>query len=127
MDIQRKIGFRQLDHIHHAFGNVHRLVAHAFQIRIDLGHGKNEPQIDCHGLLHGQQIERHLVNLALDQIDLRLTLKHHVAALEIALNICLASAVDRLFSQPAHAKQTCPKIVQFLMKSAAHYPNLPVM
>ena len=46
---------------------------------------------------------------------------------QIALNVCLAGAVDRLLGHSAHAEQACSKFVQSLMKTAAHYPNLPVM
>jgi hypothetical protein len=53
--------------------------------------------------------------------------EHHVAAGQIAFNVSLAGAVYRLLGQTAHPEQTCPEFVQSLMKTAAHYPNLPVM
>src|SRR5579862_7666607 len=127
-DIHGKVGFRQIHHVHYTLGDVDRLIAHPLQIGIDLGDRENEAQIDRHGLLHSEQIERHLVDFALGEIDLSLALEHHPAARKIALDVGLAGAVDSLLSQSAHTEQTCPKFVQSLQKTGArHYPNLPVM
>ncbi len=123
-----KFGLGQVHHVHHALGDVHRLVAYALQIGIDLGDGENEAQVDRHGLLHGEKVESHLVDLALGEIDLGLAVEHHAATGQVAFDIRLAGAVHGLLGQSAHTEQTCPKFVQSLQKTGAcHYPNLPVM
>src|ERR1041385_78340 len=68
VDVQPGIGAH--DQIHNALGDVHRLVAHALQVGIDLDARNDKTQVDGHGLLHGQQVNRHLVHVALGGIDL---------------------------------------------------------
>ena len=119
-----KIGGRKLDHVHHALGDVDCLIADALQIGIDLGDGKNEAQVDRHGLLHGEQIERGLVDFALGRIDQALAFEHHLAAREVALHVGLAGAIDRLLRQSSHAKQPLPQIIEPLLKARTHW-NLP--
>src|SRR5215469_9955551 len=136
-DVDGQISRRQFYHVHHALGDVDRLIAHAFQIRIDLCNRQNESQIDGHRLLHGEQIKRFLVDLALGNIDEVLAFEHHLAASEIAFHVGLTRAVDRLLRQASHTKQPLPQIIKPLLKTRAHskrpflpgsyYPNLPVM
>src|SRR5579863_2427570 len=123
-DVNRQLRRRKLDHIHHALGDVYRLVAHAFEIGINLGHGKNESQVDGHGLLHGQQIECGFVNFALGRVDQALAFQHHLASRKVALYISLAGAIHRLLREASHAKQPLPKIVEPKLKARTHYPNL---
>ena len=59
----------KLHHVHHALGDVHCLVADAFEIGIDLDHRENEAQVHGHGLLHGEQVEGSFVDLALGDVD----------------------------------------------------------
>ena len=62
--------FGQIDHVHDALGDVDRLIAYALQVGIDLGDRENEAQIDRHGLLHGEKVERQFVDFALGDVDL---------------------------------------------------------
>ena len=126
-DVHGQIRGGHFDHVHHALGNVHGLIADALQIGVDLGHRQDEAQIHCHGLLHGQQIEGGLVDLALTGIDQALAFENHLATTEVAVDVGLTRAIHRLLRQPTHAKQLLPQIVEPLLKARAHYPNLPVM
>ncbi len=115
------------DEIEHALRDVHGLVAHTLQVGVDLHHGHDEPQVNGHGLLHGQQVESEFVDLALDLVDVGFTGQHHLAVLGIAGAIGLSGAVDGLFCEAAHAQQFVPEFVQSLLKAASCHPNLPVM
>ena len=88
---------------------------------------QDEAKIDRHRLLQGEQIKGKLIDFAFANIDQGLILKHHVAALQIAFNVCVASAVNRLLRQSAHTEQLFSEFIQSLLKAGAHYPNLPVM
>ncbi len=61
------------------FDDVGRLVAHPLQVRIDLDHREDKPQVNRHRLFHCKQVERHLIDLPLRAIDRRLCLQHQVA------------------------------------------------
>ena len=104
-DVDRQIRRRELDHIHDALGDIDGLVAHALEIRIDLGDGEDEAQIDSHGLLHGQQVKSSLVDLPLGGVDEALAFENHLATGEITVDIGLTGAIDRLFRQSTHAEQ----------------------
>ncbi len=119
-DVHRQIGGGKFDHVHDALGDVDRLVSYALEVGIDLGDGENEAQVDGHGLLHGEQVERRLVDFALGGIDQALAFEHHLAASKIALDIRLAGAIDGLLRESSHAKQPLPQIVQPLLKARAH-------
>ncbi len=60
-----KLRLGQFHQVHDPFGDVHRLVAYALQVGVNLGNGENKAQVDRHGLLHGEQIERQFVDFAL--------------------------------------------------------------
>jgi hypothetical protein len=126
-DIDRKIGFRQLDHIHDTLSDVYGLISDSLEVGVDLGDGEDEAQIDSHGLLHGEKVEGELIDFAFDLIDLGFALEHHLATREIALNVGLAGAVDRLLGEATHAEQAIAKFVETLLETSTHYPNLPVM
>ena len=76
-------------------------------------------------------------NLAEEKTIARLALKNHLATGKVAIDVSLPGAVHRLFRQSAHAEQLLAKIVEPLLKTRAHspnlsltnlpYPNLPVM
>ena len=67
--------------IQHALRNVDGLITYAFEVGIDLNHRQDEAQVDGHRLLHGEQVERQFVDLALGVIDGGLAGQHHVAEL----------------------------------------------
>jgi hypothetical protein len=74
--------------------------------------------------LHGKQVECRFVNLAFRGVDQTLTFENHLATGEIAIDVSLAGAIHRLFRQSAHAEQPLAQIVEPLLKTRAHYPDL---
>jgi hypothetical protein len=65
--------------------------------------------------------------LALGEIDLGLALEHHLAAVQIPVQVGLAGTIDGLLRKSAHSKQLLAQFIKPLLKSRTHYPNLPVM
>ena len=126
-NIDRQIDDRHLLHAAHAVADALGRVAHALQIGIDLDHAENEAQIDGHGLLHRQQVERGLVDVALQAVDGDLAAADQVADGEIAHAIGLNGALDGLLGQAGHHQQVLLQIVEALLKAYACHPNLPVM
>ena len=111
------------DAVADAFGGV----AHALQIGVDLDHAENEAQVDGHGLLHGQQVERGLIDVALHAVDGDLAAADQVADGEIAHAVGLNGALDGLLGESRHDQQVLLQFFQALLKAYACHPNLPVM
>ena len=102
-------------------------VAHAFQVSVDLDHAQNEAQIDRHGLLHRQQIQRRLIDIALQPINCNFAAAYQIADREIAYTIRLNRALNGLLRQSGHHQQVLFQLIQTLLKPNARHPNLPVM
>ncbi len=122
-----KIGHGKGLQVADAIADAHCLIANPFEIGIDLDHRENKAQIDRHGLFHGQQIEGHLVDLALKAVDRYLTAIHQIADREITDAISLHRTLDRLLGHARHDKQPLLQIVELSMEPDSRHPNLPVM
>ena len=126
-NIDGQVDDRHLLHAAHAVADALGGVAHALQVGVDLDHAQDEAQVDGHGLLHGQQVERGLVDVALQAVDGDFAAAHQVADGQIAHAIGLNGALDGLLGQPGHHQQILLQIVEALLKAYACHPNLPVM
>ena len=113
----------EADAVADAFGGV----AHALQIGVDLDDAEDEAQIDGHGLLHGEQVERGLVDVALHAVDGDLAAADQVADGKVANPVGLDGALDGLLGQPGHHQEILLQVFQALLKAYACHPNLPVM
>ena len=102
-------------------------VAHSLQIGVDLDDAQNESEIDGHRLLHGEQVERGLVDVALHAVDGDLAAADQVADGEVANPVCLNGALNRLLGEPGHDQEILLQVFQALLKTYACHPNLPVM
>ena len=102
-------------------------VAHALQVGVDLDYAENEAQVDGHGLLHGEQVERGLVDVAFHAIDGDFAAADEVADGEVANPVSLDGALDRLLGEPRHHQEILLQVFQALLKAYACHPNLPVM
>jgi hypothetical protein len=103
------------------------LVTHALEICVDLDDRQDEAQVDRHRLFHSKQIERHLIDLALEAVDRNLAADHQVAKGKVAYAVSLDGSLDRLLRHACHDQKPLFQVVEFPMKSNPHHPNLPVM
>ena len=126
-NIHRQIDIRLPAQVQHASRDIHRLVAHAFQVHVDPDHRKNKPQINRHRLFHRQQVQRQLIDLALHPVDRRLGHLHQLAQALIARGIGLRGPLDRLLHQSRHHQQAFLQLIETLLKFDPYHPNLPVM
>ena len=67
--------------------DIDRQVADALQVGVDLQHRQHESQIGCHGLLHGEQVDRHFIDGPLALVDHLSRSKTCCASLRIAFAI----------------------------------------
>ncbi len=110
-NVHRQIGRGHLLHVAHAVADGLGGVAHALQIGVDLDHAEDEAQIDGHRLFHGQQVQRRLVDLALQAVDGDLAAVDQIADRQVAHAIGLDGALNRLLGQPGHHQQLAPSIL----------------
>jgi hypothetical protein len=66
------------------------------------------------------------VNLALGIVNRGFASQHHLTKLAVAGAIGFGRPIDGLLGQPAHPQELFFQFIQSLLKTAAHYPNLPV-
>ncbi len=126
-NVDGKIDGGQALHVADAVADAFGGVAHALEIGVDLDDAENEAQVDGHGLLHGEQVERGLVDVALHAIDGDFAAADQVADGEVANAVGLNGALDRLLGEPGHDQEILLQIFQALLKAYACHPNLPVM
>ena len=111
------------DAVADAFGGV----AHALEVGVDLDDAEDEAQVDGHGLLHGEQVEGGLVDVALQAVDGDLAAADEVADGEVAHAVGLNGALNGLLGEAGHDQEVLLQIVETLLKANACHPNLPVM
>ena len=126
-DFNWKIGGCHPLHVADAVGDALGGVAHALQVRIDFDDRENEAEVDSHGLLHGEQIQSGLVDIAFQAVDGRLAARNQVADRQIAHPVSLDGALNGLLGETSHHQQLLFQIVKALLKAYACHPNLPVM
>ena len=80
-----------------------------------------------HGLLHGEQVERSLVDVAFHAVDGNLAAIDQVADGEVAHPVSLDRTLNGLFGQPGHHQKILLQVFQALLKTYPCHPNLPVM
>ena len=88
-----------------AVGDALGCIAHALEIGIDLDDAEDEAQIVGHGLLHGEQVERVLIDVALHAVDGDFAAADEVADGEVAHAVRLNRPLDGLLGQPSHDEE----------------------
>jgi hypothetical protein len=106
--IHRQIDRLELQHLLGAAHNAHRLVADPLQVAVDLDDRQDEAQIDGHGLLLGQQLIGHLIQLALRGVDGPLILLDVLAQALVALQVGVHRGLDRLSARGPPWPAACP-------------------
>ena len=126
-DVDGEIDIREGAHLAHANGDVDGLVTDALKVGVDADDREDEAEIDGHRLFHGEEVEGHLIDLALETVDGRLGAENELADAEFAGAVGLDGALDRLLGHTGHDEQFFLEIVEVLVKFDPHQPNLPVM
>ena len=109
------------------FGNIRRLVADALHIGDHLQGRRDHPQIPGHRLLLQQQLHAQALNIPLLLVDPDLQGADFLGFGRAVPGQGVGHQADGLLTQSAHGDQFHMKLIQLLIKSCPHYPNLPVM
>ncbi len=126
-DVDGEVDVGEGSHLADADGDVDGLVAYALEVGVDADDGEDEAEVDGHGLLHGEEVEGHLVDLALEAVDGGLGVEDELADAEVAGAVGLDGALDGLFGHAGHDEEVLFELVEALLELDAHQPNLPVM
>ena len=127
-DVDGEVDVGEGAHLLDAHGDVDGLVADAFEVGVDADNGEDEAEVDSHGLLHGEEVEGHLVDLALEPVDGGLGAEDEFAEVEVAGGVGLDGALDGLFGHAGHNEEALLEVIEALVELDAHFqPNLPVM
>ncbi len=123
-----------------ALGDVHREIAHALQVGVDLERRGEEAQVARHGLLQGQQADRQVVDLHLHLVDAGFVAEDLLGQLLGPALTSADAAMDGGFHQRAHLQQLLVAVASsssvkwrnhvpsVSVPSACRlYPNRPVM
>ena len=110
-----------------ALRDVGGLVADALEVAIDLDDGEDEAEIDGHGLLFGEQIVGHLVDVALGGVDGCFDLLDVVAEAHVAGEVGIDGEAERLLRECGHGEQFVFQGDELLLKiDAGHGESLSV-
>ena len=88
-----------------AAGYVGGLVSDALEVAVDLDDGEDEAEIDGHGLLLGEEVVGHLVDVALGGVDGFLDLADVGGEAEIAVQVGFDGELQRLLGECGHGEQ----------------------
>ena len=102
-DVDGEVDVGVSSHLADADGDVDGLIAYALEVGVDADDGEDEAEVDGHGLLHGKEVEGHLVDLALEAIDGGLGVEDELADAEVAGAIGLDRTLDSLLGQIGRA------------------------
>src|SRR5260370_19877541 len=92
------------------------MIAYALQVAIDLDHRKDEAKVDRHRLLFGQQVVRHLIDVALGGVDGRFDLLHVVAEAHISRQVGFERERKSLLRESSHGEQLILQGDELLLK-----------
>ena len=107
--------------------NVRCLVADALHVGDHLQRGRDGAQIPSHRLLLEQQLHAQVLDVPLFLIDLPLGGGRALPQGVISVQQGLGGGGDGLLTQGPHFDQFHIQLLQLLIESVPHYPNLPVM
>jgi hypothetical protein len=110
-------------------GNVHRQVAHAFEVGVDLEGSHDGPQVCGHGLVKGEEAEASIIELDVQLIEGLVAACHRLDQGLVAQHEPLHGGTDPLLGQAAHFEQPGLHGLEFFPEVRYlpfHYPNRPV-
>ena len=123
---------------HEALGalrDVHGVVAHPFEVARDLDRAHEEAQVARHRLLQGEQPDRALLDVQLEEVDLAVAADHGVGLRGVMAQQRVHREVDERLGLLGHGEQLGLEDRELVVKVAkaagrfvrGAHPNLPVM
>src|SRR5690606_29382429 len=119
---------RRAEHVLDGLGDVDGVVADALEVGRDAERGGDEPEVARHGLLEREELDRGLLELELEPVDLLVHLDHALGLGAVAPEQGLDGEADGLLDAAGHRDEPRLEQVQLLLEAAwGGHPNLPVM
>ena len=118
---------RHVLQIQHDLGNIVGLIADALHIRDHLQRRGDTPQVTGHRLLVQQQPQAQVLNVPLLPVDIPIQRRHLLCQRLVPGGQGAGGQRDHPLAQRAHLDQLPVQLCQLFIKTASHYPNLPVM
>ena len=104
-DVDRKRDGREVAQAFGALGDVVCLVADALEVAVDFDDGEDEAEVDGHGLLLGEEVVGHLVDVALGGVDGGLDLPYVGAEAHVAGEVGFEGELERLLGEGGHGEE----------------------
>ena len=101
-------------------GHVLGEVAHAFEVCAHPHRGDHPTQIGSHGLLPGQQVDRAVVELAAQRVDLLVRGDDALSQMQVRFQQCCGRPGHRGAGEPGHFDQLLGDLVKVLVEGFAH-------
>ena len=110
-------------------GDVDRVVAHPLEVVRDLERGGQHPEVPCHRLLEGQQVDAHLLELDLHLVDDPVAGDDTLGLGAVALEERLDGQSQGGLRLTRHRQEADLDLAQVVVKVPVGlgHPNLPVM
>jgi len=126
-DVDRQRHFFKASGCADAVGDVDALVADALEVGINLDDGKQEAEVDGHGLFHREQVVGGLVDEALGGVDGLLVVHDVLTETEVAAGVGVEHAVQRLLGKRGLREQAVFQVVELLMKMDARHGGVLIL
>jgi hypothetical protein len=97
-------------------GDIDGLIADAFEIVIDAGHGEDEAQVDGHGLLEGEETLDAVIDLELNFIDGGFFLEDGFGERLFGIEHGVHGLMNGALGETAHPEQTLLQVFEFLIE-----------
>jgi hypothetical protein len=101
-------------------GDVDGLVADAFEIIVDAGNGKDEPEINGHQLMEREKLENAVVDFKLEFVDGVFFIENATGELFVGFENGVDGLVDGALGETAHPQEALFQLVQIFFEMAFH-------
>jgi hypothetical protein len=103
-------------------GDIHGLVADAFEVIIDARDGQDETQVNSHRLLQRQQTLHAIVDLDLHFVDRVFFLQHGLCQTLVGVQHCVHCLMHGTFGQARHPEQPLLQFFEIMFEVSFHNP-----
>jgi hypothetical protein len=103
-----------------SLGDVHGLIANAFEVVVDARNGQDEAQVNGHELVQCQQLDDAIVNFHLQLVDGVFFLEDALGKLFVGFQDGVNRLVNGAFREAAHPEQPLFHLIEIFFEMAFH-------
>jgi hypothetical protein len=110
-----------------ALGDIHGLIADAFEVIVDAGNGEHKTEIDGHELVQRKELNDPVVDFQLEFVDGVFFLEDALGELLVGFQDGVDCLVNGAFRKAAHPEQPLLQLIQIFFEMTFHesLPQLP--